>query len=396
MADARRTTPSDPRILLWMPLPPPFAGPEVASELLARACCPYLPGVTVENATVRASNMAKGRLDWAGLTAFARSYRRFLQGTRDSDVVYLVMAANTIACLRDAVLIGTARLMGKQVVIHLRGGRYGDYYRESSGWMKRVLRFSWGSATRAIVQTPRLEQALEAAAPHVTVDVIPNGLPSGWFEAKRSYASNRPRILFLGHLTHPKGFHDLIAAFRQVRARWPEATLVCAGELPRDDRALASFLPKHLQAEYLLRRRAICSDIVEFVHGGSDTGVEYAGIVEGEAKHALLASADLFVLPSYTEGFSLALLEAMFHGLPIITTRVGGSPDIVKEGENGLLIEPGDIDALAHALDRLIGDPQLRETLGTHNAREARARYDLEIVAQQLAQVLVRAWADRK
>jgi glycosyltransferase involved in cell wall biosynthesis len=111
-------------------------------------------------------------------------------------------------------------------------------------------------------------------------------------------------------------------------------------------------------------------------------------VVSGAAKRALFDAADVFVLPSYSEGFSLAILEAMFHGLPVITSRAGGSPDVVRDGDNGLVVEPGDVDGLGRAIERLLGDPTLRERIGRRNAREARERYDLGVVARRLAGIL--------
>ena len=82
----------------------------------------------------------------------------------------------------------------------------------------------------------------------------------------------------------------------------------------------------------------------------------------------LLSALDIFVLPSHSEGVSLALLEAMAAGLPVIATAVGGLPEVVTDGENGLLIPPKDPEALAQALARLLADPALAKKLG-ENAR---------------------------
>jgi len=386
------------RALLWVPLPPPYAGPEVASQTLVYACRDHFPEVLIENASLRTANMEKGRFNWSGIRSFMTAYRRFVRTIRKVDTVCLVAAANTTGCLRDAALIATARLMRKSIVLHLRGGRYAEYYADSSAPMKRLLRFAWGSASRAIVQAPRLSDVLREAAPHVEVIVLPNGLRGDELPPKSTYVTEQPRILFVGHLTYFKGFYDLMHAFRELRARRPDTVLVCAGELPDPQRSFVDFLPRGRQAFYLKHRHEICAEIRSFVEGGAANGVEYAGIVSGQRKIDLFRSSDLFVLPSYTEGFSLALLEALFHGLPVVTTNVGGSPDIVKTA-NGILIEPGDVDGLVNALDELISDPDRRQALGRRNAREAREHYDVRIVAKRLASILKGdsgAWINRE
>jgi glycosyltransferase involved in cell wall biosynthesis len=85
---------------------------------------------------------------------------------------------------------------------------------------------------------------------------------------------------------------------------------------------------------------------------------------------AFMRTIDVFVLPSFAEGTSKSIIEAMAHGLPIITTNVGGSPDLIT-AEAGILVPPGDSAALAKAMERLAGDPVLRKTMG----QAARDRY---------------------
>lgn len=343
------------RVLMWVPLPPPFAGPEVASQLLVEAVRAHLPDARIANATVRSDNLSKGRFDLPGLRAFTRAYARFVAAARSADVVYLVAAANSVGALRDAMLIATARALGKRVVLHLRGGSYGAFYADAPALLQAVLRRAWGAASLAIVQAPRLSTILAEAAPHVRVEVLPNGLPGNELE-RSTYPRRSVRLLFVGHLIASKGFDDLIAAFRVLRRARPDTVLVCAGELPLGTRV-------------------------------SEPGVEYAGIVTGTAKGKLFTSSDVFVLPSYSEGFSLAMLEAMFHGLPIVTTRVGAAPDVVGT-HNGILVEPGDVAALAFALDRLTADPTLRRAMGERNASDARDRYELADVAARFVKLI--------
>jgi glycosyltransferase involved in cell wall biosynthesis len=79
----------------------------------------------------------------------------------------------------------------------------------------------------------------------------------------------------------------------------------------------------------------------------------------------MLAKADVFVLPSYNEGLPMALLEAMSWGLPVITTPVGGIPEVVSNTQNGLLVTPGDIQQLSEAMQSLIKEEKLRLSLGS-------------------------------
>ena len=382
----RHTMPLEMTVLMWLPLPPPFAGPEVASQQLAKAVQELRPEVRIENATLRTTNVAKGQLDFAGVAAFARAYTRFVAAMRGVDIVYMVAAANRLGASRDAMLIATARAFGKRVVVHFRGGRYAEFFAEQRGIGREVLRRAWGAADEAIVQTPRLRDQLASVAPHVSVSVIPNGLVGREHPAKTRYAATAPRFLFVGHLAYSKGFPTLVRAFRRVRESCPSATLVCAGELAGATPAFAEFLPADRRAQYLADRHRIAAEIRASLE---EPGITYAGVVTGDRKTELFRDADVFVLPSLTEGFSLALLEAMFHGLAVVATRVGGTPDVI-ESDRGVLVEPEDADALANGMLRLAVSAELRERMGRRNAQVARTRYELGEVAQAVVDLFDR------
>jgi glycosyltransferase involved in cell wall biosynthesis len=122
-------------------------------------------------------------------------------------------------------------------------------------------------------------------------------------------------------------------------------------------------------------------------HLGISDAVEFLGPRYGAAKAAVLSEGWCMALPSYAEVFPLALLEGYAAGLPVVSTRVGGIPDFVQEGENGLLVEPGDQQGLAAALTRLLTETPLRCRMAEANRRVARERYDIDICAQRVREI---------
>jgi glycosyltransferase involved in cell wall biosynthesis len=114
-------------------------------------------------------------------------------------------------------------------------------------------------------------------------------------------------------------------------------------------------------------------------------GLEHAIHFAGEVSnvHEFLQASDIFVLPTEDDAFPLSLVEAMACGLPVVSTPVGGIPDIVTHGENGLLVAPGDFDRLHAALRDLIGDPGRARSLGEAAALTVRRRYSREMVADR-------------
>jgi glycosyltransferase involved in cell wall biosynthesis len=184
-------------------------------------------------------------------------------------------------------------------------------------------------------------------------------LPDGVDAAPRAPA----RILFLGRLGHAKGTYDLLQAVHLLLARHPDIELVLVGD---GDAAAA-----HQAAQKL----------------GLGAHVVLPGWVAGAAKAQLLANATVFVLPSYAEGLPMSLLEAMAAGLAVIASAVGGIPEIVTDGIEGRLVEPGDVPALAHALDRVLSDCAVRARMGRAGRAKAESAFASRLVVPQVEKI---------
>lgn len=169
------------------------------------------------------------------------------------------------------------------------------------------------------------------------VCILRNGIDTERFTVQRTQVSGP--VVTVARLSPEKDIETLIRAVALAGKTNGDLRLEIAGAGP----CLTDL--RRLTAELRLERQ-----------------VQFLGQVRDVP--ALLARAGLFVLPSRTEGISLTLLEAMASGLPVVTTRVGGNPEVVAEGETGLLVPPGDPPALADALQRLWHDAAARQRLG--------------------------------
>ncbi len=175
-----------------------------------------------------------------------------------------------------------------------------------------------------------------------------------------------PVVAAVGRLEPVKGHRVLLEAFAQVRARAPQAHLVLAGD--------GSERPA-------LEARAGAEDL--------RGAVRFLGVRKDVP--AVLAAADVFALASVgSEGSSRATLEAMAAGLPVVASAVGTLPDLVREGETGLLAPPGDAQALADGLCALVADPARRRTFG----RAARARAEAEFDERRFARRMKDLYAE--
>ncbi len=163
-----------------------------------------------------------------------------------------------------------------------------------------------------------------------------------------------PLVIFAGRLAPEKRVGNLLDVWPRLLARFPAAHLLILGTGPEEAR---------LQEQ-----------------GGQH--VHFGGAVQQVAPY--LQAADIWVLPSAAEGFSVAMLEALATGLPVVLTDVGGARDAIVDTVNGLLIPPDDLTALEHALDRLLADPDLCLRLGQAGRARVEQEYALPIIAARL------------
>ncbi|MFP4451254.1 MAG: glycosyltransferase, partial [Rhodosalinus sp.] len=169
-------------------------------------------------------------------------------------------------------------------------------------------------------------------------------------------------LLFVGRLSAAKGVPVLLDAMAELAVSHPGARLALIGDGP--DRAA-------LQAHAV---RAGLSDRVTFAGYRDERGVAEA-----------LAGADIFVLPSFAEGLPVVLMEALAAQCAVVTTRIAGIPELVRDGETGLIVPPGEAGALAEALGRLLDDAPLRQRLAEAGRAAVEAEFNLAHEPAKLA-----------
>ncbi len=216
----------------------------------------------------------------------------------------------------------------------------------------RAARWCVRRAAAVVVLSASFVGRVHTVAPCTAVHVIPNAPNVDELAPPDPLAGRVPdRVLFVGSLLGDKGADVLLAAAELLAPARPELRLVIVGSGPDDA---------------MLRRRSDSPMLAGCV--------EFRGWLEGDALGAEYARAALFVLSSRTEGLPLALLEAMWHGVPCVATAVGAVPELLADGV-GVLVPPEDADALAAAIEQMLADPALAASYGARGAVRARERY---------------------
>lgn len=244
---------------------------------------------------------------------------------------------------------------------------YSDYHtRIRKSWHVRLDRLCTRLSHGVIAVSQHTADHMVRAeqAPPAKVQVVLNGidcervrLPSAEERDRvcRELAADGSYVILVAARLHPeKGYEHLFDALPLLRSRLDRPlTLLVAGTGP-------------FEAAYRERVRALgCGHVVRFLGFREDVP-------------ALMAAADLFVLPSVAEAFGLVLAEALYLGVPVVATRVGGIPEIVDDGIDGVLVPPGDSRVLAEAIAGLLCDPERRRRLAGAGRDKVVARFGFE------------------
>lgn len=220
----------------------------------------------------------------------------------------------------------------------------------------RILTVSQSSKTQ-------IQAYLDAQSSHNTpISIIPPGFTPPSIIENDKASLDDVSLLFVGHITRAKGVLDLVQAVASldIKETWQLNIVGGASAEPKTKLQLQAMIKKHgLQDKLKLHGRVSNADLAR-----------------------LYADADVFVLPSYWEGYGIVFLEAMYVGLPVVSTTAGAIPEVVKHEETGLLVKAGDVDALQAALAMLITSPEKRKAYAKQAQVFAKQAPDWQAVEQ--------------
>jgi glycosyltransferase involved in cell wall biosynthesis len=270
-----------------------------------------------------------------------------------------VHAASRASFMRKSIVLLIARLAGCKTIFHLHGGGFRQFATvEAGSLMRRWIRHTLEASSVVITLSEGWAGFVRDFAPKARTAVVPNSVP---LPSPSSRPQEPGRILFLGRLEAAKGVFELLGAGARLAANFPALRLVFGGE---GDAAA-------------LRTKAAELGIAD--------RIELIGWAGPQERDAQLARASVFCLPSHAEGLPMAMLEAMAAGRAVVASSVGGIPETIVDGDNGLLVPPRDEAALARALEQVLNDGDLRTRLERGARVTIEQHYSTEVVCGQLS-----------
>ena len=264
---------------------------------------------------------------------------------------------------RKSVFNATARAFGVPVIAHLHGSEFKDFYACQPGWRQRLIAREFERCERVLALSDSWVKFVRDIAPRARVVELPNYVRMPVLTAMPPSPEESINVLFLGAVGERKGIYDLLPAFARALEAIPQMKLSIGGNGEID------------RARVLARTLAI------------DGKVEFLGWISGGAKATALRAAHIYILPSHNEGLPVSILEAMSYGVPVIATRVGGIPELFRDGQDGVLVDAGDVSALADALVRLASSASMRTMVGNAGRSRVATHFSDTVVLPRLSDI---------
>jgi glycosyltransferase involved in cell wall biosynthesis len=284
------------------------------------------------------------------------------------DTVYIHLSDGG-SLLRKSIIAAIAFSFGKSVVVHTHGGKFPETYHRLPKFGQKLVSSSFRRCDAFIVLSKSWQDFYVVNChlnpQRVFVLTNPTEIPAEIPD--RNHRDGEVTLFYCGRISEKKGAFDLITAFgRLPEQQQKRSKLVMAGDMGVEE------------GQKLVIRLNLTDRVT------------FPGWVDSKTREQLLAESDIFILPSYHEGLPMGILEAMSWGLPVISTPVGGIPEILHDRHNGLLIPPGDLEQLSLAMQSLIEDRNLRLSLGKE-ARVSVQPFDIKNYWHELSDVFDRA-----
>lgn len=248
----------------------------------------------------------------------------------DKDIrIIHIQGAAFASFERNVFFVRLGKWFGKKVIMHMHCADFASYF-NPSGHKQRILDVM-NACDMFFVLSDQWADYFESIGVRKNIIVVLNNTiaPPVLKEVERN--ENKVKLLYLGIIGQRKGVYDLLKVLNSDKERYVEALELHIGGNQEEEKIKATI------KDY-----------------GVGDFVTFEGFVKGENKINDLNWADIFILPSYNEGLPIAILEAMSYGMPIISTNVGGIPVVVRTGENGQLIEPGNLEQIKSAIDHYL------------------------------------------
>ena len=375
------------KILFVGPYPPPYSGPEMGMKLFLESSLKDHFKIYHLKTNVRKSNVNKGRFDYQMIAAFFIFVFKLINMIIrfHPEVVYYPITATQMGWVgRDLWCLMICRLFGVKVIIHLRASHFNLNFKKFNPIVKKAIKYACRHISLALVQANCLRDQFDGLIQKEKIGVLYNTVDTNEYDTENINEYSTTQILFMGHMTKAKGYCDLVRAIPLVAGKFKDIQFNFAGTLREGEKNVFFDQTNNNPIDYE-NPFNIHNDISASKYSEN---YKYLGVVSGKKKLDLLKKTNILVLPSYSEGFSRSILEAMSLGKPIICTPVGAHKDVISDGVNGYVVKTGDYKMISKKIIEILENPKQRKSFAETNYNYVRDKFHMDLIVQQMGQYI--------
>ncbi len=285
-----------------------------------------------------------------------RALSYILLHSRKFDIVHLHVATGA-SFYRKGLILRLSKWLGKKAIMHMHGGYFASFYNDSRPAFKKFIQRTIAQCDLIIVLSEYWESYFKTTFHRVArVEILRNGINVESYQQCISLDTTYTHYLLLGRLGKNKGVYDLLQAINRIvnEQKLTHLHFYLAGDGDIE------------QVKEIISKQQLGNN------------AEVLGWVDTSAKKEVLKKVETVLLPSYDEALPMSLIEAMSCGKVIISTKVGGIPDLVRDQYNGYLITPGDVDALMERILYVNNHPDEMQVFKQRNMEVVKADFNLK------------------
>lgn len=350
------------KVLLISPHPPPYGGIANWTAMLLD----YSKNTddvfsTINIAPKKRSTEGRNIFDRvvvSGLDMLKKNRELKVQIKKNRPDVIHMTTSGSLAIIRDILLLKTAKKHGVPTVYHIRFGKT-EKMAQSNSKLWRLYSKAMKIADAVLAIDKNTYFAVKNYVPDANVILVPN--PINTEKLPKQKNKFKKQIVFLGWVVPTKGVSELVEAWNTVGSEYPDYNLLIIGQ---SSPAYLEELKSNIKADNII----------------------FAGEMPHEKAMEAVMESEVFILPSYTEGFPNAVVEAMALKKPVIASCVGAIPEML-ENDCGILINPKSSEEIISALRKLLSDKELRERIATNALNKVDSEYKIETVYKQYKEI---------
>lgn len=296
-----------------------------------------------------------------------RGYIDFCRVLKNYDLVHIHMASGR-STFRKLLYIKKAKRLNKKVIVHVHGGGFADFYDSQNHANMRKIKKGLNRADKIIVLSQEWEKYFSKIVAPQKIEVLYNGveIPQPFH---KEYKNNN--ILFLGRICRDKGIYELLSAVKQLINKYPNLVLNICGSGEEDE-------------------------VLKYIRNYELEGnVNLIGWVAQDEREKQLRENSIFVLPSKFEAMPMSLLEAMAYKNVPVCTKVGGIPQIIRDGKNGIYISDSTTDAIKEALETVLNWPCEKQIMAEHAFETIENKFNIANNVMKLYNIYLEVMAEQ-